>query len=86
MNYFADLALSTDLTFTDFQKSMFNYGPDNQGFFEMIIIQEHPEVKSWRDNSLKKEFFNLRDKNPDAIAMLRNLFSENLSFDCKLLF
>ena len=77
INYFADVALSTNFTFTDFEKSMFNYGPDNQGFFEMIIIQEHPEVKSWRENSLKKEFINLGDKNPDAITMLRNLFNEN---------
>jgi hypothetical protein len=56
---------------------MFNYEPDNQGFFEKVIVQEHLEVKNWRDNSLKKEFNNLRDKNPDAIKMLRNLFNEN---------
>lgn len=76
-NYFADVALSSDLTFEDFLKSMFNYEPDNQGFFEKVMVQEHPEVKNWRDNSLKKEFNNLKDKNPEAIKMLRNLFNEN---------
>jgi hypothetical protein len=76
VNYFAEVGLSSNISWEDFQNSMFSIDVANPGFFETLVVQ-HSEVKIWKDSSLKKEFDKLKGKNPDAIKMLRNIFTEN---------
>ena len=76
-NYFAEIALNQNINFNDFMKSLFNYEINNLGFFEKEIVQDHPEVKTWREASLRKDFENIESNNPDAIIELKNLFDES---------